>query len=259
MSVYRRLITYCMNLLRGLILHGGVRRLSARLWRASYSRNGIVSWGVITAGLLTVVMVGRADNASFDNGLLARAEMIHRQRVAVADLNEKALMVGIIDQLDDRLSNIDRARIAPIIVEEARQYGFDPLFLVAVIITESSFGPTEVSHMGARGLMQIKPSVARAVAKRRGLHWSDADALFDPAYNVRLGTHYLFELVGRFRSVKRAIIAYNYGETALSWRIETGQRLPMAYFKRVKNHYHALRERFDGQVPWEPVQFDRPL
>ncbi len=257
--MYRGLLTYSANHVRLTALLAGAVRVCLRIWRVLYSRGGIAKWGVITAGLLLVIMVGRADNAAFDNELLARAEIIHRLGVAAADLDEKALMVGIIDRVDHRLSNVDCARIAPVIVEEARQYGFDPLMLVAVIITESSFGPTEVSHMGARGLMQIKPSVARAVAKRRGMHWSDADKLFDPAYNVRLGTHYLFELVGRFRSVKRAIIAYNYGETALHWRIETGQRLPMVYFERVKNNYHVLRERFGSQVPWVPVQFDLPL
>ena len=107
--------------------------------------------------------------------------------------------------------------------------------------------------------MQVKPSVARAVAMRKGERWRHADQLFDPAFNVRLGTHYLFELVIQFRDVKKALIAYNYGETALRGRIKSGQKLPTAYFRRVKRHYQALRKRFGDEAPWEPTQFDRPL
>jgi soluble lytic murein transglycosylase-like protein len=258
-SMSRRIISCFQNYVRVSALPARAWDIFRRLWRLIVLHRRALQYGAAAGGIVVMLLVGRADNAALDKDLLTREECLYRLQRARDDLDQKEMMVGIIEHLDHRLSSVDCARIAPIIVDEARHYGFDPLFLVAVIVTESSFGPTEVSHMGARGLMQIKPSVARAVAQRRGLDWHDADQLFDPAYNVRLGTHYLFELVGRFRSVKRAIIAYNYGETALHWRISTGQRLPLAYFKRVKNHYHVLREQFGHQVPWEPVQFDSPL
>lgn len=210
-------------------------------------------------GIALAIIIGYTNIVTPNRHFLPQGEMLYRQKIAKTLLDEKSLMAQIIDRLDHQLSDIDRARIAPVLVEEARQYGSDPLFLVAVIITESSFGPAEVSQMGARGLMQIKPSVARAVAERSGMRWINDEELFDPAYNVRLGSHYLFELVARFGSVKRAIIAYNYGETAVNWRIETGQRLPSEYFERVKNNYHVLREQFGPQVPWKPVQFDKTI
>jgi soluble lytic murein transglycosylase-like protein len=104
--------------------------------------------------------------------------------------------------------------------------------------------------------MQIKPSVARAVAARRGVAWQHEDQLFDPTYNVKLGTHYMFELVADFQSVKRAIIAYNYGETAIRGRIQAGKKLPTFYFRRVEKHYHSLRKQFGATVPWAPMSFE---
>ena len=254
--VYRNLTAYSEVFLANL--HRLIRRVSRHTVLSLHGR-GMRFWGLITAVLLLSLFAGPVGDAYLDQATLVRANTIHRQAVAASDLDDKALMVRIVGQLGTGLPDGDRAQIGPIIVDEARRYNFDPLLLVAIIMTESSFGHTEISHMGARGLMQVKPSVAKAVALRNGLGWRHADQLFDPAYNVRLGTQYLFELVIQFRDVKKAIIAYNYGETALRWRIKTGQKLPTAYFRRVKNNYHALRERFGEDVPWEAVQFDQPL
>jgi len=209
--------------------------------------------------LVAIIMASCTSVVSPNRRFLPNAELLHRQKIAAADLNEQSLMVHIIDVLDHQLSSIDRARIARVLIEEARHYESDPLFMVAIIITESSFGPGRVSTTGARGLMQIKPSVAQAVAERQGLRWTNADQLFDPAYNVQLGSHYLFELIARFGSVKRALIAYNCGETALNWRIETGLELPLRYFERVMSNYHVLRAQFGPQVPWKPVLCDKSL
>lgn len=205
---------------------------------------------------LVALSWGHLGGAVLDEATLVQANTLHRQLVAAGDLAEKELMVRIIDRLDNRLTDHQRAQIGPILVEEARRYNFDPLLFVAIITTESSFGPREVSYMGARGLMQVKPSVAQAIASRSGIGWRHADQLFDPAYNVRLGTHYLFELVIQFQDVKKAIIAYNYGETAIRSRIRTGQKLPTAYFRRVNKNYRALREKFAAEVPWEAMELD---
>ncbi len=229
-------------------LPGAVKVARAVLQRRALMR------GLLATGVAFAAFAGSVQQTAHDEAVIPQAELLHRQKVAGAHLNEKSLMVDIINDLDHRLQGDQRARVASTLVDEARNYDFDPLFLVAVIITESSFGPNEVSYMGARGLMQIKPSVARAVAKRRGVAWRHEDQLFDPAYNVQLGTHYLFELVADFQSVKRAIIAYNYGETAIRGRIRAGEKLPTFYLRRVEKHYRTLRKQFGSQVPWTPME-----
>ena len=48
-----------------------------------------------------------------------------------------------------------------IIETQAEKYSIDPAFLYGMIRTESNFNPDAESSAGARGLMQIMPSVAR--------------------------------------------------------------------------------------------------
>ena len=50
-----------------------------------------------------------------------------------------------------------RDTIPAVIIHESKKYGYDPLFLTAVIITESSFNNWARSRQGALGLMQILP------------------------------------------------------------------------------------------------------
>lgn len=92
------------------------------------------------------------------------------------------------------------------------QHRFDPAFILAVIEIESAFNPKAVSHMGARGLMQVMPATAEYVADRHGLRFLHHDELFDPFTNLRLGILYLVELRGRFDSVvPHFLAAYNAG------------------------------------------------
>ncbi len=83
----------------------------------------------------------------------------------------------------------------------------------AVIRQESSFNPEAISRAGARGLMQLMPRTASAVARRLGVDDHRRDRLTeDPGYNIRLGRRYLGEMVARFGgALVPAVAAYNAG------------------------------------------------
>ncbi len=83
----------------------------------------------------------------------------------------------------------------------------------AIIRQESQFEPEVVSSAGARGLMQLMPATARAVAKTENTLGNHTDArLFEPAYNIRLGRSYLASLIDDFGgSYVLAIASYNAG------------------------------------------------
>jgi soluble lytic murein transglycosylase len=82
----------------------------------------------------------------------------------------------------------------------------------AIIRQESQFEPEAVSRAGARGLMQLMPATARAVAKSDGQNAHSEARLFEPAYNVRLGRAYLASLIDDFNgSYVLAIAGYNAG------------------------------------------------
>lgn len=91
--------------------------------------------------------------------------------------------------------------------------GPEKALILAVIRQESNFGTGAISAAGARGLMQLMPSTAKAVAKQRGVAMKSSEVLNrDPDLNVSLGSHYLSTLLKRFDgSYAMAIAAYNAG------------------------------------------------
>ncbi len=75
--------------------------------------------------------------------------------------------------------------------------------------------------MGARGLMQLMPSTAAAVARGLGIEL-DEDDLDDPRVNLRLGTQLLHDLLADFagepdelRRLELALASYNAGQGAV--------------------------------------------
>lgn len=87
----------------------------------------------------------------------------------------------------------------------------DAALVHAITRQESEFNTRAVSSSGARGLMQLMPATAKAVSRRQKLRYRRAK-LFDPTYNLRLGTAYLGGLLNRFGgSYIMAVAAYNAG------------------------------------------------
>lgn len=77
---------------------------------------------------------------------------------------------------------------------------------------ESEFDPAAQSSVGARGLMQVMPDTAAHVAKSLGERSSADRLISDPAFNIRMGSQYLADLVGRFGpSVALVAAGYNAG------------------------------------------------
>lgn len=87
----------------------------------------------------------------------------------------------------------------------ARELGFDPLLIVAIMGIESSYNPRAVSHVGAQGLMQVMPRYHKdKIGPNAG-----RNALFDPVTNVRVGSLVLHEGLQRYGSMQRALQYYN--------------------------------------------------
>ncbi|MGA8143830.1 MAG: transglycosylase SLT domain-containing protein [Candidatus Acidiferrales bacterium] len=89
--------------------------------------------------------------------------------------------------------------------------GLDSSLTAGLIRQESAFDPEAHSGANAIGLMQLLPKTARRLARSAKVGYSHA-RLFEPDYNVRLGTLYLAGLKKDFGSVESALAAYNAGE-----------------------------------------------
>lgn len=101
----------------------------------------------------------------------------------------------------------------------AKAHHLDVYLLAGLIRQESEFDPRAVSRAGARGLMQVMPGTARMLNQQLKLGVFRVGALFQPDYNLRLGTHYLSRLLEQHDgSVEAALASYNAGKTrADSW------------------------------------------
>jgi soluble lytic murein transglycosylase len=91
-----------------------------------------------------------------------------------------------------------------------------------IIRQESNFNRLAVSSAGARGLMQVMPATAKAVAKQQGLRHSDDKLTAEPKHNVAIGSAYLQEVLDRYGgSYVLAIASYNAGPGRVSGWLNT--------------------------------------
>lgn len=92
-----------------------------------------------------------------------------------------------------------------------REQDIDPLFVVAIMRTESGFDARAVSPKGARGLMQLMPETAIWAAEQMNIEF-DVAQIDDPAMNVRIAVWYIRHLIEAFESnMPPVIAAYNAG------------------------------------------------
>lgn len=133
-----------------------------------------------------------------------------------------------------------KEKIPELIIHESGKYDYDPLFLTALIITESSFNNWARSRRGAMGLMQIQPRTAVALAKEIKREWKGNPTLYDPDANIALGAYYLDKLIKRFGNLGLALEAYNHGPTRLSGYLKRGYR-PTGYSRKVIDQYERIR------------------
>jgi len=149
-------------------------------------------------------------------------------------------ITGILERYSKDLDNVTRIELAEAIYEESVRYNQDPKFILALIAIESSFQNQSVSEKGAKGLMQLMPYVAESLAQELGIEWNGDPTLFNPSLNIRMGIHYLSQLILDFDDLRIAMAAYNYGPTYVKSLIERRQRIPVHYYRRVLTAYQTL-------------------
>jgi soluble lytic murein transglycosylase-like protein len=96
---------------------------------------------------------------------------------------------------------LDVVRIAHV---QARQFGLDPLLVVAMIAVESRFNPLAESPMGAKGLMQIIPQFHLAKFSKFG----GEQAIYDPEPNIHVGIRILKSYLLRTGDMTSALQSY---------------------------------------------------
>lgn len=100
--------------------------------------------------------------------------------------------------------------------QAAKEFALEPALLKAIMAAESGFNPAAVSPKGAIGLMQIMPDTAERYGVKSDKKKTVQQKLTDPRTNIRLGAHYLRDLLRLFPLKQDLVIAsYNAGENAI--------------------------------------------
>jgi soluble lytic murein transglycosylase len=98
------------------------------------------------------------------------------------------------------------------VAEASALTGVPADWILSVMRQESLFRKDAVSRADARGLMQVLPVTAAAVARRWHLPVPRKETLFDPSVALPLGAAYLRELLDRYAGqLDLALAAYNAG------------------------------------------------
>jgi len=132
------------------------------------------------------------------------------------------------DLTEMKTDETDPSRFDAIIEEASALYGVNSALVKAVIQAESRFNPLAVSPVGARGLMQLMPVIAR--------EYGALDPL-DAKQNVFAGVKYLSNLLDRYNgNVSMALAGYNAGPTAVKrFRGIPPYRETRGYVRKIQN------------------------
>jgi soluble lytic murein transglycosylase len=96
-------------------------------------------------------------------------------------------------------------------IDSAKDASINPEWLYAIARQESAFASDAFSSAGARGLLQLRPSTAKQVARSIGMSFRSSD-LYKPEKNITLGSQYLKQLLEQFEGNRiLATAAYNAG------------------------------------------------
>lgn len=128
------------------------------------------------------------------------------------------------------------------IARSAREANLHPRLVAAVVEAESGYNRWAVSRVGARGLMQLMPSV-----------WTEQGVAdpHDPAANLRAGTRHLAALLERFGDLSLALAAYNAGAAT----VEREGGVPP--YRETRDYVRKVLTRFCTPAP-DPVSVASP-
>ncbi len=137
-----------------------------------------------------------------------------------------------------KLSDSRLRRMANTLYEECKLYDLDYRLVLAIIKVESNFRHNVTSRDGSKGLMQIKPSLARAIAKNKGLEYKNSKDLHEPDSNIRIGTYHISKLMEDFEGLHEVLFAYNAGTKKARGKLFKEDEPKGPFTKKVLKEYH---------------------
>lgn len=172
-----------------------------------------------------------------------------------------------------RMKGVEHVRLGYPLYPLPTEMDIEPALALSMIRQESGFDTSAASHAGARGLMQLMPYTAKRVAKQLNMPYSKKRLSEDPAYNIRLGTAYINDLLEKYNgNILMGLAAYNAGPRKVKqWRKAFGtpgdedtsaldwiESIPYGetrnYVQRIVENMQIYRRILDGHARLSPLQ-----
>lgn len=210
--------------------------------RESAAPSGVSGWGTLSAeqSRLRLEHARELLGSRYKKSVVRTGEKIRKVNGDVYRWTRRALPAKY-----RRMSH----KVAQSIIDVSHQHGFDPVLVMSIIQTESSFNPEMIGGVGEIGLMQIRPATAEWMAGKVGIRWSGEKALLDPLYNIRIGVAYLAWLREYFDSHARLYLAaYNMGQNNVRGLL-ANEKWPSEYPSKVMKFYVDYYAELAEKVP----------
>ena len=168
----------------------------------------------------------------------------HREKVRKQEAISK-----IVDYIQDEnvaLEDEELRIISERVYDESKRCNVDYRLVLALMKIESNFRYDAVSKRGARGLMQVKPSLAKYIAEDVGIRWWGDKTLDEPEKNIRIGVHIFAKLIEDFQGINMALHAYHVGPTRLR-EILTKKKIPQ------KRYLNLVLDEYDRNISLLPA------
>jgi soluble lytic murein transglycosylase len=157
------------------------------------------------------------------------------------------------------------------LVEKYQALGGNPEgYLYSIMRKESGFDPHDLSYADAQGLLQMIPPTTIRVARTLGIPY-DSGNLYEPDYNVHVGSWYIGHLLQKFKGqVPIGAGSFNSGpKPVMKWCDQYGDReidemvelVPYTqtreYMKKVTENFARYRFLYAHEVYEQPLVVDK--
>ncbi len=143
----------------------------------------------------------------------------------------------LLEEGGDYLEDDAAQEISEVLYKESKTQGIDYRLVLALMKIESNFQHNAVSPKGARGLLQVKPSSAKLIARDLGIEWTGHKTLDEPDKNIRIGIRVLAQLLDDFQNLDLALSAYNIGPSRVRESLRDDVKPAKGFHKLVMAQY----------------------
>jgi soluble lytic murein transglycosylase-like protein len=185
---------------------------------------------------------GRSESMIVSPSVLSPWKPAERDRTTAKDLKKrdeakKQSIAALFQQYNKKLSDEKAADYALYIMQACKKFNQDPLIIAAMIVNESTVRHDALSKGGDYGLMQVRWRVHQKKIKKKYPQIEKARDMFDPKYNVLVGTEIFSACYATAKQdVRGALLYYSAGNERLADKVfAVLAKLEKEYLARLEN------------------------